>query len=152
MADLRDWLLEIRTTHGVLTPQLVMEAAKDKDSPAHNYVFNIEEDEAAEQYYLGRAHRLIQTVKVSYQPVATEPPRRVRFFHAVAGDEQPFTYEPLDELLKQPERLEELRRAAKRRLTEAERAVEDFDALMRDARSGQAVALLKRASVLLSTP
>jgi hypothetical protein len=149
MADVREWLLEIRAANGVLTPKLVVEAAKDKDSPAHSFIFNLEEDEAAEQYYLSRAHRLIQTVKVSYQPIPTEPPRRVRFFHAVAGDEQPFVYEPLTELLKQPERLEELRRAASRRVHEAQQSVADFDALVQTARSGQVVALLRRASTLL---
>ena len=37
---LKDWTLALYEEHGTLTPEIVKNAARPEDSPAHAYVFN----------------------------------------------------------------------------------------------------------------
>ena len=60
---------ELRALHsrdGVLTCEAVLEAARPKNSPLHNY-FTWEDSRAAERYRLIEAGRLIATVKIEYR-------------------------------------------------------------------------------------
>lgn len=150
--SLRDWTLALYEEHGVLTPDIVKEAARPTTSPAHGFVFNISPKEAAEEYYLERAHRLIQLVKVTYRPEPEAPPRRIRVWHAVTGDEQARVYEPLEVMIERPDKLAEVRAAAVRRVLEAQSAVEDLDLIATDRiASSAALAALREASVVLSS-
>lgn len=61
---------ELRALHsrdGVLTCEAVLEAARPKNSPLHDY-FTWEDSRAAERYRLIEAGRLIATVKIEYTP------------------------------------------------------------------------------------
>ena len=126
---LRDWILALYESAGKLTPEIVREAARPEDSLAHGFVFNVPADEAADGYYLDRAHRLIQMVKVEIQPSPDRPPRQVRLFHAVTGEDQAVVYEPIEVLLRDPDKLAEARAAALHRLREAETSVENLELL-----------------------
>lgn len=60
---------ELRALHsrdGVLTCEAVLEAARPKNSPLHDY-FTWEDSRAAERYRLIEAGRLIATVKIEYR-------------------------------------------------------------------------------------
>jgi hypothetical protein len=137
-SPLRQWTETLYKKYGFLSPALVMEAARPEDSPAHAYVFNATPGEAAEQYYLTRAHELIRRVRVQIVGKNEEAPRRVRFFHAVpGGEESQFEYHPLDVLVRQPDKLDLARNEAVRRLRDAERSVEDFDMLASDMQDNE---------------
>lgn len=61
---------ELRAIHsrdGVLTCEAVLEAARPKNSPLHNY-FTWEDSRAAERYRLIEAGKLIATVRIEYTP------------------------------------------------------------------------------------
>lgn len=60
---------ELRALHsrdGVLTCEAVLEAARPKNSPLHDY-FTWEDSRAAERYRLIEAGRLIATVRIEYR-------------------------------------------------------------------------------------
>ncbi len=150
--NLRDWTLALYAQHGALTPDIVKEAARPDDSPAHGFVFNVPPAEAAEGYYLERAHRLIQLVRVVYRSVPDEPPRRIRVWHAVTGDEQARVYEPLDVIMQRPDKFAEALTAARRRVLEAQSAVEDLDLIASDrSASSAALAALREADQALGS-
>lgn len=150
--NLRDWTLALYEEAGKLTPEIVKEAARPEDSPAHAFVFNVPPGEAAEQYYTERAHRLIRTVKVEFRPTPEAPARRVRVWHAVTGDDDPLVYAPLDALIARPDKFAEAMAAARRRVLEAEAAVGDLDAIARDrTASSAALAAIRQAGEILQT-
>ena len=64
--DLRTHLQALNDQHGYLTPQLVVDAARPKNSPLHAAVFNRSVQDAASEYYLQRARDLIRKVRVQY--------------------------------------------------------------------------------------
>lgn len=128
--SVKEWALELYEKHGKLTPEIVREAARPVDSPAHAFVFGLPPEEAAEEYYLLRAHKLIQSVKVTVQRQPDEPPRRVRFFYATPGTDEQFVYQPLPVVIGDPQTFNEVRRQALRRLSEAEEALTDLDSLV----------------------
>jgi hypothetical protein len=93
---LREELQAIYAKHGQLTPELVVQEARDDSHPLHVYVFDREPGEAAEAWYRHRAHALITKVKVVYKEADENGPERsVRAFHALQT-ETGFTYEPVE--------------------------------------------------------
>jgi hypothetical protein len=64
---------------GRLTPECVLEAAEDEDSPLHRF-FEWDNDEAAHQYRIDQARRLIRGVRVvvTYEDHEVSMPRYVR--------------------------------------------------------------------------
>lgn len=146
----RDWLLGLYGENGPLTPEIVREAARPKDSPAHAFVFDRPATEAAESWYLERAHTLLRSVKVTYRAQPDAPPRSVRVFHAVTGDDESIVYESLESLIQRPDKLAEARQAAIRRVRDAESAVEEFDVIAGDRKvSSEALAAIRSARELL---
>jgi flavin-binding protein dodecin len=133
-----------------LTPELVREAARPDDSPAHSWVFSVPVEQAAEQYYLDRAHDLIRRVRVTVIARSDGEPRRVRFFHAIPGEEAAYVYEPLDVIRRSPDKLAAARTEAIRRLRDAERSVEDMDIISSTVATTKAVKAIKRARELVS--
>lgn len=101
----RDILLGIRETHGDLTPQIVLDEARDPEHPLHHR-FTWDDNEAAEQWRLHQAQRLIQKVNVRVTPVHRRP-ITVRAFVSkaalggVVGDEEPVagSYLPVEEVI-----------------------------------------------------
>lgn len=124
----KELLTEIRAQHGKLTPEIVLEEARPDDSPLHGYVFDKEVGDAAEAYYLERAHQLIQRVRVVVRKNDTEQ-RSIRAFLAVPSDTDRYVYEPFEVVVSDEQKLNMVRLEAARRLRDAETAVEDLDLL-----------------------
>lgn len=99
-ADLRSLLQEVYDTHGYLTPALVRDVARDPASALHPLVFDKDINEAAEAYYLDRAHQLIRVAKVSFTTASGEP-KSLRAFHSTRT-EQGYVYHPLDQVTSDP--------------------------------------------------
>lgn len=97
--DLRGHLQAIRDQHGRLTPALVVEAARPKNSPLHTAVFDRSPKEAAEAWYRERAHQLIRKARITY--VAQDEIRDVRAFQCVRTPDS-FVYEPSEEVAQDP--------------------------------------------------
>jgi hypothetical protein len=96
---LRDHLQGIYSTAGRLTPELVLDDARDPDSPLHDR-FEWDDTLAAEKYRRGQAADLIRSVRITY----TTPDQRqekVRAFHAVTRADG-LTYAPTAELAADP--------------------------------------------------
>ena len=98
MSDLRGQLQAIYDRHERLTPQLVVETARDESHPLHSR-FEWDDKVAAEAHRLDQARRLIRSVKVVYREAdEKEAARTVRAFHSVR-DEQGTAYRPTDEIV-----------------------------------------------------
>ena len=100
--DLRAHLQRLNDQHGHLTAQMVVDAARPKNSPLHAAVFDRGVKEAAEQYYLDRARQLIRKCRIKYvRPDQTEAdvPRWV----SVATAEPPARiYRPVEDVANDP--------------------------------------------------
>lgn len=125
--NMREWMLELREREGRLTPAIVLEAARPPDSPAHQFVFHVDAQEAAESYYLERAHKLIRSVRVTVETPSDESPRRIRFFHYVTDDDGDQVYEPLPVIVESIDKFDEVRKAAMQRLNEAQEVLADLE-------------------------
>lgn len=98
MSDLRSQLQSIYDEHDELTPKLVVQVARKKSHPLHPRVFDKPVKEAAEAYYLGRAHDLITSVSIVFKEADENgPAKKVRAFHAVYTDKG-HVYEPIDKV------------------------------------------------------
>lgn len=97
--NLRDHLQSIYDNHGKLTPQLIVDEARNPEHPLHSRVFDCPTEEAAERYYLDNAHRLIQRVKVVKAEGDNAP--GVRAFQAVRT-EHGYVYEPTEKVAEDP--------------------------------------------------
>lgn len=106
---LREQLQAIYDQHGKLTPELVREEARPKGHPLHDRVFDRPKGEAAEAWYLRRAHELIRKVRVrdtradeegeepSEAPVGPNP----RAFQAIRSEgPDTYIYEPTEKVAK----------------------------------------------------
>jgi hypothetical protein len=147
--NLKSWLQHIYDEHGYLTPELVKEAARPDDSVGHPHVFNVPVAEAAELHYLERAHELIRRVRVTVVSQSDGAPRRVRFYHALPGEEASYIYESLDVIRQNPSKLDAARTEAGRRLRDAQHALEDLDVIAATTRTAKAVKAVRRARELV---
>ncbi len=96
--NLREELQAIHSSHGKLTPEIVVETARPKNHPLHHHVFDRAPKEAAEAWYRSRAHELITSVKIVYKDAdETGPQRSIRAFHALQTEEG-FIYEPVERI------------------------------------------------------
>lgn len=96
--SLRDELDAIYEQHGRLTPEIVREEARPADHPLHDRVFDKVPADAAEAYYLERAHQLIVSVKISYRK-ATGKPAEIRSWQALSSPDGGFEYRPTEEVV-----------------------------------------------------
>lgn len=99
--SLRDELNKIYQQRGELSPKIVVEVARKKDHPLHDIVFDVPPGQAAERYYLNRAHELIQSVKIAYRDPQSDKKIDVRAWHAIARGNS-HVYRPTDEVLEDP--------------------------------------------------
>lgn len=98
--NLRDELLRIRDEYGELTAEAIVASATSQNSPIHGE-FIWDDSEAAHQYRLNQARRLVKIVKEPYvRPTGEQS--RVRFFHAVPQDDNRTVYSPLNEIIDDP--------------------------------------------------
>lgn len=129
-SPVRSWLQALYDERGYLTPEIVREAARDEESPGHLAVFGVSVVEAAEGFYLDRAHKLIQSVRIITVPQDEREPVTLRAYHAVPGNsERSYVYRSIDDLAREPDQMELARNEAKRRLNGAESALRSLDAI-----------------------
>lgn len=94
MSTLREELNTIYQAHRELTPQLVVEVARDPANPLHDR-FEWDDSVAGEKYRLSQARQLIRSVRVT--EVVEDGIERVRAFHSVTRADRT-TYVPIEEL------------------------------------------------------
>lgn len=90
----------IIATHGKLTPELVLESAKPKDSPIHGY-FTWDSKQAAHKMRLLEAAMLIRTIKVRVT-MDERDPVRIRAFVNITQREG--HYHPIQTVLEDVEK------------------------------------------------
>jgi hypothetical protein len=101
VSDLREELLRIRANYGRLTPQAVVDAARDPDHVLHSR-FEWDDQLAGEAYRRQQAHEMIKRVKVVYrEPDENGPARSVRAFHSVA-DQEGYAFQPAESVREDP--------------------------------------------------
>lgn len=95
--SLRDQLQGIYNIHRELTPELVVNEARDPDHPLHNR-FEWDDALAAEAHRREQARGLIQSVKITFvKPDGGED--QIRLYHAVRKNKGR-VYQPVDEIVK----------------------------------------------------
>lgn len=109
--NLRDELMRIRADYGELTAENVVRAASSPTSPLHGQ-FEWDDNEAAYQYRLVQARRVIRFIKEPYVRPTGEA-GKVRYFHAQQDDNRT-VYSPLSEVVQDPIAAQILLRQAER--------------------------------------
>lgn len=98
---LRAQLLAVRSEKGELTPQTVVDVARDPDSPLHSR-FEWDDSVAGEAYRRQQAQELIRRAKVVYKEAEDDgPPRLGRAFVAIPTAEG-HVYDPVEEVVEDP--------------------------------------------------
>lgn len=93
---------EIRQNSGKLTPELVVDYARPKESVLHND-FEWRDEVAAEKYRQGQARHMIGAIRVTSEDTQ-EPVRAYVNVTVVAPDEPPVrSYMPMKEVLEHPD-------------------------------------------------
>lgn len=113
--SLRDLLQPIYQKHGYLDPELLVAEGTPERSPLH-HEFEWDNEIAGHRYRLSQAAEMIREVKRVIQPAAPEGPKRViREYLAVPQDDG-FSnrYEHIDDIKKDPIKVELLRRQMER--------------------------------------
>lgn len=142
-ADLRSQLLAVREQHGKLTPQIVVDAARDPDHVLHSR-FEWDDAVAGEAYRRQQAHDLIRRAKVVYvQADESRPERSVRAFHAVPSSEG-FVFDPVEEVAEDPFRRQLVLATMEREWKDLHRRYQEFEEFLamvrRDVGVGESVA------------
>lgn len=110
-------LLEIRSQHGDLTPQVVVDEARDDAHPLHSR-FEWDDSVAGEAYRRVQAAELIRSVKVVYAETPEGEERKVR---AWSSTRQGNGYKPTEEILQDDFSRTLLLRQAEREITALKR-------------------------------
>lgn len=111
--DLRASLQGIYEARGKLTPDIVLDEARDASHPLHNR-FEWDDSVAAEAFRREQARQLIKTVKLVYRPAEEGGSMRsVRAFHALPTEEG-YRYEPVEKIVEDPVMREIVRREMNR--------------------------------------
>ena len=85
-------LEELRQQNQVLTPQLVLEAAENPESPLHHY-FTWDNDTAAEKYRLQEAAKIIRSIEVVVvSKSGKESQHRALYTTVQIGEDSPGVY------------------------------------------------------------
>ena len=109
MSNTQQVLQELYNKWGILTPELVVEVAKDSWHPLHDR-FEWDDTIAAEKFRLVQAARVIRSVRVTVHRGESKPPIRVRAFVAekelfstLPNDQRPTEegsyYRPVEEVI-----------------------------------------------------
>lgn len=101
MSGLRDELLAVRDQHGRLTPQVVVDTARDPGHPLHSR-FEWDDSVAGEAWRRQQAHELIRKAKVVYREAdESTPEKSVRAFVAIRAEEG-HVFDPVEEVAEDP--------------------------------------------------
>lgn len=101
MSDLRQQLDAVRQRHGRLTPELVLDVARDPDHPLHAR-FEWDDSVAAERYRREQAHELIVSVRVTYQPERGRPRDVRRYLPVPRPDSRQPDYQDVSTIAADP--------------------------------------------------
>lgn len=96
-SSLRDQLQAVYDQRGALTPNVLVDEARDPNHPLHAR-FEWDDSVAGERWRKHQAHELIQSVRITYRAPSGEK-RDVRAFHAVRG-EKGHAYEPVEKVVR----------------------------------------------------
>lgn len=97
--SLRDQLQSIYDAHQTLTPEIVLDEARDPQHPLHSR-FEWDDTVAGEKWRRHQAHELITSVRITYAAPDGKQ-REIRSFHAVRS-EKGHVYEPLEKVVNDP--------------------------------------------------
>lgn len=98
---LRGELLSVRQQKGTLTPQNVVDVARDPEHPLHSR-FEWDDAVAGEAYRRDQAHELIRKAKIVYEKAdESGPPRLVRAFVAIPT-QAGHVFDPVEEVVEDP--------------------------------------------------
>lgn len=101
MSGLRDELLAVRASHGKLTPQLVVDTARDPAHPLHSR-FEWDDAVAGEAWRRQQAHDLIRKAKVVYREAdESTPEKSVRAFVAIRAEDG-HVFDPVEDVAQDP--------------------------------------------------
>ena len=99
--DLKSHLLAIREQYGELSPQPVVDEARNPQHPLHSR-FEWDNAIAGEAYRLQQARELIRSVRIVYKEADENGPEQsARAFVSIANENK-FVYEPVDEVAQSP--------------------------------------------------
>jgi hypothetical protein len=130
LADLREELQAIYDRRGQLTPALVVEEARPLQHPLHDR-FEWDDAKAGEEWRRSQAHRMIQSVRITYaHNAATGEPQVVRAWHAVSTPAG-HIYEPADRVARDPLLVELVKRDMERDWVALRARYEQFDEFWR---------------------
>jgi len=103
MSDLRNELTSLYQQHGELTPQIVVDEARQIGAPLHGR-FEWDDSVAGEKYRLEQASRLIRAVKIEFTAPQSEEKRFIRAFSSLyeSGEPERQGYAPTEEVLENP--------------------------------------------------
>lgn len=94
-------MLAVRQQHGRLTPQLVVDTARDPGHPLHSR-FEWDDASAGEAWRRQQAHDLIRKAKVVYREAEeASPEKSVRAFVAIRAEDG-HVFDPVEEVAEDP--------------------------------------------------
>lgn len=131
--ELRGELMAVRQQEGKLTPQIVVDVARDPEHPLHSR-FEWDDAVAGEAHRRQQAHDLIRKARIVYQAAdESGPPRLVRAFVAIPTQDG-HVFDPVEEVVEDPFRrqlaLNDMERAWKD-LYRRYKEFEEFSAMIR---------------------
>ncbi len=124
-ATLNEWLEGLYRKAGYLTPEMVRDEARDPSSPGHTSIFSMSIEDAAESFYLERAHRTISNAK-KYVVGADGKTYFERSYHAIPGTDKgvtSYTYYSVEDVQSDKDKIRAAIKEAGKRLDAAERAL-----------------------------
>ena len=141
MTDLRSELTGIYQEHVELTPQIVVDEARQEDAPLHGR-FEWDDSVGGEKYRLEQASRLIRTVRLEYTVPMSEEKRFIRAFSSLheSGEPERQGYAPTEEVLENPITRKILLRNMQRDISQLKKRyghLTEFAEMMRGAIDGE---------------
>lgn len=93
-------LLELERRHGVVNAGIVLDDARAKSSPLHDY-FEWSDSKAAQEYRMEQARRLMRYIEVVVESPMTKAPRNIRAFIQIdrLGDAEGGSYRNISSVL-----------------------------------------------------
>lgn len=155
MVSVNEWLESLYRKAGYLTPEMVRDDARDENSPGHTSIFSMSIDDAAEAFYLERAHRTIASAK-KYVVGADGKTYFERAYHAIPTGETgvTYTYYSTEDVQSDDEKLKLAIKEAGKRLREAERALEwllKCDSTKHNRKANAALTKIRSAQQTMAT-
>lgn len=118
--ELHQQLLDIRSARGQLTPQDVVDIARDESHPLHSR-FEWDDASAGEAYRRIQAGELIRSVRINYAESPQGEERSVRAWSALPESPDRSGYVPTQEVMEDPFTSKLLLRQAERELKSFQR-------------------------------